>query len=125
MNDDKRKLIRVTEVTVREVAELLVKGKEALTEDKFDNLLTAGDADLEANKVEYTFEVLKQIAGASKYNGSCSKQAIIDRIENSKIVDNFDNILKDLLRRQVISLINGLYKIQVQLFQDWLLNRQI
>jgi len=125
MNNEKRKLIRVTEVTVREVAELLIKGKEALTEDKFDNLLTAGDADLEANKVEYTFEVLKQIAGASKYNGSCSKQAIIDRIESEEILKNFDNILKDLLRRQVISLLNGLYKIQVQLFQDWLLNKQI
>jgi len=123
MNDEKRKLIRVTEVTVKEVADTLTKGRDAFTDDKFDNLLTAGDADLEANPVSYTFEVIKQMALASRNIPSCSKQAIIDRIENVKIKERIEDILKDLDRRQVVSVNDGYYKIQVQLFKEWLLNR--
>jgi len=113
----------VTEVTVKEVADTLTKGRDAFTDDKFDNLLTAGDADLEANPVSFTFEVIKQMALASRNIPSCSKQAIIDRIENVKIKERIEDILKDLDRRQVVSVNDGYYKIQVQLFKECLLNR--
>ncbi len=125
MNDPKRKLIRVTEVTVKEAAESLIKGSGAIEEKNFDNLLTAGDADLEINPVNYTFEVLKQIALASKNIPSreCSKYAILNRIENDKIKERLDIILKDLDRRKVITINDEKYSIKVKLFNDWLLNR--
>ncbi len=120
MNDACRS--QVTELTVDEVAKSLTEGKDALLEKQFDNLLTAGDADLERNPPEYTFEVLKQIAKASKNFGYCSKESIAEYLINLNIKDKLDEILKDLHLRQVVSLKQGNYRIQVQLFQQWLLN---
>lgn len=121
LND--KKSIRATIVSVNEVAQSLIKGKDALTEKEFDNLLTAGDADLEANPVEYTFEVLKNIAEASENLGSCTKQAIVERLEDEKIINKLDDIIQDLQRRQVITSKDGYFRIQVQLFHKWLINR--
>ncbi|MCC5944337.1 MAG: hypothetical protein JJT94_05335 [Bernardetiaceae bacterium] len=121
LND--KKSIRATIVSVNEVAQSLIKGGDALTEKEFDNLLTAGDADLEANPVGYTFEVLKNIAEASENLGSCTKQAIIERLSNEKIIEKLDAILQDLNRRQVITSSDGYFRIQVQLFHKWLINR--
>jgi len=121
LND--KKSIRATIVSVNEVAQSLIKGKDALTEKEFDNLLTAGDADLEANPVEYTFKVLKNIAEASENLGSCTKQAIVERLDDDRIIEKLDEILKDLHRRQVITSNEGYFRIQVQLFHKWLINR--
>lgn len=113
---------QVTELTVDEVAKSLTEGRDALLEKQFDNLLTAGDADLEHNPPEFTFEVLKQIAKASKSFGYCSKESIAEYLTNPSIKEKLDDILKDLHLRQVVSLKRGHYSIQVQLFQQWLLN---
>ena len=114
---------QVTELTVDEVAKSLTEGKYALLEKQFDNLLTAGDADLEQNPPIYTFEVLKQIAKASKNFGYCSEESISEHLSDKNIIEKLGVILKDLHLRQVISLRQGNYRIQVQLFQLWLLNR--
>lgn len=118
------KAIRVTEVTVKEVADSLIKGNQSLSEEKeFDNLLTAGDADLEINPVPYTIEVLKQIAYSSKNLGACSLDSIKEGLAcKVDIISKLDDIIQDLRRRQVISFNQGLYRIQVQLFHEWLLN---
>lgn len=120
---NERKAIRVTEVTVKDVAESLIKGNQSLGEDKFDNLITAGDADLEAIPVNYTRQALKQIAYASRHLGACSKDEIKERLKDeSEISKRLDDILNDLKNRDVLSVREGFYKINVQLFRDWLIN---
>jgi|GEM_PF-1382689 len=121
---NEKRTVRATIVTVNEVARKLTIGKEALSAEHFDNLITAGDADLEANPFDHTFEVLKQIAGASRPFGSCKPQLLRDRVVDTEIANRLDDILRDLERRQVISVESGSYRIEVQLFQEWLINRQ-
>ncbi len=80
--------------------------------------MTAGDADLEAIPPKDTLEILRQIANASLNFGYCSRDSI-----SLKGKEQDDLILEDLKERKVISIKDGFYRIQVQLFQEWLLNR--
>jgi tetratricopeptide (TPR) repeat protein len=115
MNDNK--LINVTEADVIDVAKSFVEGLQALPIDKFDNLLNAGDADLEAVPQEETLEILRQIANNSRVLGSCPRESI-----SLKNTEYDDQILDDLLKRDVVSCPNtGYYRIQVQIFNEWLL----
>ncbi len=115
MND--YKLINVTEADVIDVAKSFVEGSQALPIDKFDNLLNAGDADLEAVPQEETLEILRQIANNSRVLGSCPRESI-----SLKSVEYDDQILDDLLKRDVINCPNtDYYRIQVQIFNEWLL----
>ncbi|MDY0388648.1 MAG: hypothetical protein RBT65_16300, partial [Methanolobus sp.] len=74
MNDNKA--ISVTEADVHDVADSFIKGEQALTADKFDNLITAGDADLDAFDSNDVLTALKTIAIASKNLDSCPREAI-------------------------------------------------
>ncbi|KAA0240234.1 MAG: hypothetical protein EDM72_13060, partial [Chlorobiota bacterium] len=60
MNDFKQ--IVVTEADIDEVAKSFTEGLQSMAIDKFDNLLNAGDADLEAIPQEDTLNILRQIA---------------------------------------------------------------
>lgn len=111
------KAISVTEADVRDVAESFIIGEQALTADKFDNLLTAGDADLDAFDPNDVLSALKAIAIASKNLDSCPREAI-----NLGEVDYEENILQDLKDREVLSIPQpGYFKINVRLFKEWLL----
>ena len=114
---NEHKAISVTEADVHDVAESFIKGEQALTADKFDNLITAGDADLDAFNSKDVLTALKAIAIASKNLDSCSRETI-----NLGDRDYEENILKDLKDREVLSCPQpGYYKINVRLFKEWLL----
>jgi len=113
-----QKAISVTEADVGDVAQTFIKGEQSLSIDKFDNLITAGDADLEIIKPEDTLQMLKEIAIASKNLDSCSRDAI--KLGDK---DKENQILTDLQSREVISCPQpNFYKINVRLFKEWLLN---
>lgn len=114
---NKNKFVKVTKANIDEVANTFIEGGSSLTPDKFDNLLTAGDADVEAIPPQDTYNILRQIANGSRNIGLCPR-------ENIKIGDvEYENrILKDLIDREVITIPQeGYYKIQVRLFKEWLL----
>jgi hypothetical protein len=115
MNENKA--ISVTEADVHDVANSFIKGEQALTADKFDNLITAGDADLDAFNANDVLSALKKIAIASKNLDSCPRDAI-----NLGEPDYEEKILKDLKDREVLSIPQpGFFKINVRLFKEWLL----
>ncbi len=113
-----QKAISVTEADVYEVAQTFINGEQALSPDKFDNLITAGDADIEAFNPKDILKALKEIAFASKNLDSCSRDSIkLDDQEKE------EQILADLKTREVISCPQpNFYKIKVRLFKEWLIN---
>lgn len=118
MNDNKS--ISVTEADVNEVARSFIFGSDALEEDKFDNLIRAGESeDLQEYAEADILAVLRQIALNSKNIGYCNREDI-DALGSS---EKEDAIIKDLCDREVIEPKgDNNYKIQVKLFQEWLLN---
>lgn len=112
-----RKIVSVTEADVIDVAQSFTRGEQSLTADKFDNLITAGDADMEANSPKDVLKALKEIARASKNLDSCHRDTI--SLADRKYEDT---ILNDLKSREVISSPSPLYyKINVRIFKEWLL----
>lgn len=114
------KIISVTEADVVDVANSFIYGSEALVEDKFDNLIRAGETeDLQEYPETEILQVLKQVSLNSKIVGFCNRNdinALADR-------DREDAILRHLVDREVLELRGeNNYKIQVKLFQEWLLN---
>ena len=118
MNNNKS--ITVTEADVNEVAKSFVVGDQALEEDKFDNLIRAGEKeDLQEYPEREIRTVLREIANASKHIGFCNRSDLnaLDSRERE------DEILKHLVDREVLEKRGEeTYKIQVKLFQEWLLN---
>ncbi len=114
------KLMKVTEADVNEVARSFIYGSDALEEDKFDNLIRAGESeDLQEYSESDILAILRQIALNSKNVGYCNR-ADIDVFED-KVKE--DAIIKDLYDREVLEMKGeDNYKIQVKLFQEWLLN---
>lgn len=114
------KSISVTEADVIDVAKSFVVGSEALVEDKFDNLIRAGETeDLQEYPESEILQVLKHISLNSKVLGFCNRNDINALSDK----DKEDAILKHLTDREVLELRGeDNYKIQVKLFQEWLLN---
>ena len=114
------KSISVTEADVIDVANSFVYGSEALVEDKFDNLIRAGETeDLQEYPETEILQVLKQVSLNSKIIGFCNRNDINALMDK----DREDAILKHLVDREVLELRGeSNYKIQVKLFQEWLLN---
>jgi hypothetical protein len=115
MND--KKFIEATRSDIKPIADSFLFGGQALTNDKFDNLLNAGEKhDIQRIPQEYSKAVLKKIAEATKFVPYCSREdiSIGDK-------DYEDIILDDLKNREVIEQQGNTYKIQVKLFQEWLL----
>lgn len=118
MNENKS--ISVTEADVNEVARSFIDGSEALAEDKFDNLIRAGESeDLQEYSESDILAILRQISINSKNIGYCGRSAI-DALGDT---EKENAILKDLCDREVLEKKGSdNYKIQVKLFQEWLLN---
>lgn len=116
MNRKKARLI--TDADVEQLEEELIKGINALGKDKFDNLLSSGDTSPDAISLEDAYVVLKTIATNSK-TGSCSRHSIICETKAS-----LDDILEDLVSRDVLERRDQYYRIRVGLFKDWLVAHQ-
>jgi hypothetical protein len=115
MND--KKFIEATRNDIKPIADSFLFGGQALTDDKFDNLLNAGEKhDIQRIPQEHSKAVLKKIAEATKFVPYCSREDI--SIGNKEYEDL---ILEDLKNREVIEQQGNNYKIQVKLFQEWLL----
>jgi len=115
MND--KKFIEATRSDIKPISDSFLFGGQALTNDKFDNLLNAGEKhDIQRIPQEDSKAVLKKIAEATKFVPYCSREDI--SIGNKEYEDI---ILDDLKNREVIEQQGNNYKIQVKLFQEWLL----
>lgn len=117
---NRNKSISVTEADVNEVAKSFIIGDQALDEDKFDNLIRAGELkDYQEFPEKDILEVLRRIALCTKNVPYCNRSDI----ETSLSECTVDSILKHLEDREVIERKGeDNYKIQVKLFQEWLLN---
>ena len=117
MNDTHTRL--VTEANVEQVKIELIRGVNALSFDKFDNLINSGDTSEDAISDEDALKVLKEIAVNSK-TGPCNRNSIACETHTS-----VDVILGDLVNRDVIERERErYYQIRVGLFKDWLVARQ-
>ena len=118
---NQKKLIKVTEADVKDVAELLLEGSQALPPEKYDNLIRAGEKyDIPEFEDEPIIKVLRQIAVGSKNIGLCPRESISIGDKNLE-----DKILNHLYDREVIEKKttenSENYKILVRLFKEWLL----
>ncbi len=114
---NEKKYIEVTRNDIKLVADSFLFGGQALTDDKFDNLLNAGEKhDIQRIPQEHSKAVLKKIAEATKFVPYCSREDI-----NIGDKEYEDIILDDLKNREVIEQQGNNYRIQVKLFQEWLL----
>lgn len=117
---NRNRAISVTEADVNDVARTFIEGSEALPEDKFDNLIRAGESeDLQEYSEKDILAILRQIAICSKNVGYCNRNDV--RVLEDKSEE--DAIFKHLYDREVLEKKGeNNYKIQVKLFQEWLLN---
>ena len=117
---NKNKSIKVTEADVNEVAHSFVVGDQALEIDKFDNLIRAGESeDLQEVPEAEIIAVLKQIAMGTKNITYCKRADIntdYDEEEENRVLRHLED--REVLEKKG----DGNYKIQVKLFQAWLLN---
>ena len=117
--NNKRKPV-LTPADIEDVIMTLTNGVTSLTEFDFENLLSAGDKNLDEVKPEDAKSILKQIALQTRYILFCRREDILCFGKEKD-----DQILSDLLKRAVISEQAenpNKYKIEVQLFKQWLLN---
>lgn len=115
--NSKRKPV-LTPRDVEDVVFSLCKGQNSLTEFDFENLLSAGDKQLDKIKPDEALAILSEIAKLTKTLNFARRE---DISVYSAGKDN--DIIGDLLERAVLeeeSVISNRYKIQVQLFKDWL-----
>ena len=116
------KYSKATRLDVDAVAHEMVRGNDALQKDKFDNLLTGGDADVEQFEESHVIGILSAIAENTQTHGHCTR----DQIGTMASKDKDDEVIRDLLRREVIEIKEGkYYRILVKLFELWLLNEKI
>jgi len=109
----------ITEADVEQVKNELIRGVNALSLDKFDNLINAGDTSEDAISDDDALTVLKEIAINSQ-TGPCNRNSISCETEKP-----IDLILDDLVNREVIEQEQGrYYRIRVGLFKDWLIVHQ-
>lgn len=117
---NKNKSIKVTEADVNEVAHSFVIGDQALEIDKFDNLIRAGESeDLQEIPEIEIIAVLRQIALGTKNIPYCKRADIstdYGEEEENRVLQHLED--REVLEKKG----DDNYKIQVKLFQEWLLN---
>jgi len=114
---NRKKYIEITSADVKEIADSFINGGQALTDDKFDNLLNAGEKhDIQRIPQDHSKAILRKIAMNAMNIGFCLREQI--SIGNPEYEDE---ILKDLVKREVLEQKGDSFKIQVKLFQEWLL----
>jgi len=109
----------VTEADVEQMKNELIQGVNALSLDKFDNLIDSGDTSEDAISDEDTLKVLKTIALNSK-SGPCHRNSITCETDSPIDVILDDLVKRDVLRRER----EHYYQIRVGLFREWLLANQ-
>ncbi|MBC8233248.1 tetratricopeptide repeat protein [bacterium] len=108
-----------TDAHVEQVKNELIRGVNALSQDKFDNLINSGDTSEDAISDEDALKVLKAIAVNSQ-TGPCNRNSITCETHTP-----VDVILDDLVNRDVIERERErYYQIRVGLFKDWLIAHQ-
>ena len=116
---NERKIVKVTEADVNDVAKTFIKGEQALEDEHFDNLISGGEADdLPEYPKKEILDILKNIAINTKNIPLVSREDI-NALED-KQRENL--ILQHLVDREVLKKEKNQYKIQVKLFQEWLLS---
>ncbi|MGV8122502.1 MAG: DNA-binding protein [Candidatus Xenobiia bacterium LiM19] len=106
----------VTEADVEQVKRDLIRGVNALDEDKFDNLINSGDTSNDAIEDSDVRKVLKAIAMHCS-TGPCNRINI-----SCETKQPVDFILDDLVKRDVIEREREHYfSIKVGLFREWLI----
>ncbi len=116
---NRKRARRVTEADVEQVKEELIRGVNALSKDKFENLYNSGDTSADAISDEDTLRVCTVVALNSR-TGPCNRQSITCQTRHS-----LDDILADLVRRDVLERERGhYYQIRLGLFKEWLLAHQ-
>lgn len=106
----------VTDADVEQVKNELIQGVNALSPDKFDNLINSGDTSEDAISDEDLLKVLTAIA-ANNRTGLCQRSAL-----NCETHLPIDTILDDLVKRDVIERERErYYRIRVGLFKEWLI----
>ncbi len=106
----------VTDADIDRIKNDLIRGVSSLGIDKFDNLIDSGDSSENAIKNEDILNVLRVMANNS-ITGPCNRNSITCETKTS-----IDEILEDLVTRDVISREEGnYYQIRVGLFKEWLL----
>ena len=90
-------------------------GINALSSDKFDNLVNSGDSSKDAINDTDLLSVLKIIA-INSITGPCNRSNI-----NCTTNLPIDVILEDLVRRNVVKRDRDQYEIEVGLFKEWLI----
>jgi tetratricopeptide (TPR) repeat protein len=114
MNRKRAKL--VTKSDVEQIKSDLIQGVNALSIDKFDNLISSGDTSADAISDEDARKVLASIAENS-LTGACSRHTIVCETQTP-----VDEILKDLENREVVKQEQeNYYRIRVELFKEWLI----
>ncbi|MCL0070615.1 tetratricopeptide repeat protein [Dehalococcoidia bacterium] len=113
----------VTEADVEQVKNELIRGVNALSLDKFDNLINSGDTSEDAISDEDTLKVLKAIA-LNSHSGPCHRNNITCETDSP-----VDVILDDLVKRDVLKREREhYYQIRIGLFRDlfreWLVANQ-
>ncbi|MEM2130708.1 MAG: ATP-binding protein, partial [Candidatus Bathyarchaeia archaeon] len=113
---NRKKASLITEADVEQVKDELIRGVNALGKDKFDNLINSGDTSPDAINDEDVLKVLVSIAENSR-TGPCSRSNIA-----CETLTPVDEILEDLVRRDVLERERGqYYSVRVGLFREWLL----
>lgn len=111
VNDEK--VIKITEANVNKVLkERMIK----LDKGVFDNLINDGDTSPDAIKKEDSEAVLREVAKYTNNHPYCNKSQI-----NCRTIGNIDEVFNNLTQREVLEVNrDGLYRIRVGLFKDWL-----
>lgn len=104
-----------TQTDVERVKNELIWGINALSSDKFDNLVNSGDSSKDAINDTDLLSVLKIIA-INSITGPCNRSNI-----NCTTNLPIDVILEDLVRRNVVKRDRDQYEIEVGLFKEWLI----
>ena len=109
----------VTQADVEHIKEELIRGVNALSKDKFENLINSGDTSEDAISDEDSLNILKTIARNSQ-TGPCNRNSIACETSTP-----MDRILNDLVKRDVIEREREhYYQIRVGLFREWLMANQ-
>jgi hypothetical protein len=124
MNNSKTKY--VTDADIQTIKDQLteIDSAESLTDNEFDNLINAGDKDKDIYTTgissEDTWKLLYNIAKNSRLETYCQRSSIARDIDLSS---SLDDILNDLVRREVIEQSGDSYRIRIELFKEWLIKR--
>jgi tetratricopeptide (TPR) repeat protein len=106
----------VTDADVEQVKNELIRGVNALSLDKFENLINSGDTSEDAITDEDVLAVLTSIA-ANSQTGLCQLNTITCETHFP-----IDTILDDLVKRDIIEKERErYYRIRVGLFREWLI----